>query len=916
MNEDIPKNLFSRSVRFFAALATFALVSSPMSARAVGDACLGEAAGGDLNCTAEDIAVAFVEVTGTSHDCQFIGDTFTFNGILHVESHATQRYDIGFYLGPDALNSTNNDCTVAVIDPALAGGTQDGDVCGDISSSQTIGVPVSNVTAECADTNGDGFFDISVCSTWRQNADATDCPTRLDALPGTKSKCNCETVETTLPIPQCTSNADCVDNSDCTDAVCDPSNVNADGFGCTFPFTPSTTICRASTGVCDPAERCTGSSATCPSDSLSPSTTTCRASTGVCDLAENCTGSSAACPADDLSPTTVVCRASTGVCDPAENCTGASGACPADTFTPSTTVCRASGGVCDVAENCTGSSGACPTDTLLTSTTTCRTTAGVCDIAEVCNGASPSCPNDSFVASTTECRASGGVCDTPESCSGTSATCPADSVRGTAFVCRASAGVCDVADICNGVDKTCPTDQFTASTVTCRPGTGVCDGAELCTGSSATCPDDSFLTTPCRPSAGVCDTAEFCTGSAGSCPDDSFVPSTTECRASGGVCDTPENCTGSSATCPIDAFQPSTLECRPSSGVCDTAENCTGNSAGCPTDAFRPSTTVCRASTGECDVAENCTGSAGGCPADGKQPNGTQCTADTNVCTDDICTDGQCTHPNNTSPCEDGQFCTVNDVCTNGTCSGTPRVCADNVDCNVDTCDEVEDRCDFSECEPLPTGAICRSPGFWATHSGTEGKKGTGINVTQELLDAVGPIQVCGETLSTTSGATLSSVLEALCVRVQGVQQRQLFRQLVAAALNCAVSGELADCDTIIPEFSECSDVCEGTAAPGSLSEGECIALLDCFNNGGTIISGQCATGTCASQPTINCGADFGACPLLNGLPQACVPFEDNCHDQDLCNEDIGFCPDQGPASSTEGCRLAQSDTCTIDSCP
>src|SRR6185295_18489436 len=57
---------------------------------------------------------------------------------------------------------------------------------------------------------------------------------------------------------------------------------------------------------------------------------------------------------------TSVCRASTGVCDPQETCTGASSACPGNTFTSSTTPCRASAGVCDPVENCTGSSGACP----------------------------------------------------------------------------------------------------------------------------------------------------------------------------------------------------------------------------------------------------------------------------------------------------------------------------------------------------------------------------------------------------------------------------------------------------------------------------------------------------------------------------------------------------------------------------
>jgi hypothetical protein len=53
--------------------------------------------------------------------------------------------------------------------------------------------------------------------------------------------------------------------------------------------------CRASAGVCDPAELCT-EDFLCPADLLSPATTECRASGGICDVAESCTGTTAACP--------------------------------------------------------------------------------------------------------------------------------------------------------------------------------------------------------------------------------------------------------------------------------------------------------------------------------------------------------------------------------------------------------------------------------------------------------------------------------------------------------------------------------------------------------------------------------------------------------------------------------------------
>ena len=44
-------------------------------------------------------------------------------------------------------------------------------------------------------------------------------------------------------------------------------------------------------------------------------------------------------------------------------------------------------------------------------------------------------------------------------------------------------------------------------------------------------------------------------------------------------------------------------------------------------------------------------------------------------------------------PCDDGDFCTENDVCSNGICAGTPRSCDDAVGCTVDSCDEANDTC-------------------------------------------------------------------------------------------------------------------------------------------------------------------------------------------------------------------------------
>src|SRR5207249_1210014 len=127
---------------------------------------------------------------------------------------------------------------------------------------------------------------------------------------------------------------------------------------CTHPAGNAGTVCRASAGVCDVAETCDGSSATCPANLFQPSTTECRPSAGVCDVAEMCTGTSATCPADSFLPSSTVCRASAGECDVAESCTGTSTSCPTDTFKANGTACTTDSNVCTF-DTCNGSNALC-----------------------------------------------------------------------------------------------------------------------------------------------------------------------------------------------------------------------------------------------------------------------------------------------------------------------------------------------------------------------------------------------------------------------------------------------------------------------------------------------------------------------------------------------------------------------------
>jgi hypothetical protein len=271
------------------------------------------------------------------------------------------------------------------------------------------------------------------------------CEPKLDPGKGCQSDGQCKSGHCQQDV--------CCDRA-CTGA-CEACNLPDTAGKCTFT---SANVCRASTGACDVAETCDGSSAACPPDLRRPGGTTCRASTGACDVAETCDGSSAACPPDLRRPAGTTCRAAAGTCDLPETCDGQTPDCPLDVKQPNGATCRPATGACDVAETCDGSSALCPTDGYRPSGFSCRASAGLCDPAETCDGQSPACPLDLKQPNGATCRPAAGTCDLAETCDGTSAACPPDARRSGGAVCHASTGGCDPAETCDGTSVSCPAD--------------------------------------------------------------------------------------------------------------------------------------------------------------------------------------------------------------------------------------------------------------------------------------------------------------------------------------------------------------------------------------------------------------------------------------------------------------------------
>jgi hypothetical protein len=267
------------------------------------------------------------------------------------------------------------------------------------------------------------------------------------------------------------------------------SGVCGDGGACIAAL-PAACTCQSDDDCNDgnacSIDRCTAGE--CVHDEPAPGGTVCRAASGACDVAERCTGQSVQCPADAREASGVVCRQAAGNCDVVEVCDGQSSLCPADRLRSSSYECRAAVGACDVAEQCSGFTPSCPPNAAAPGGTVCREAAPMCDVEETCDGQSFECPYDvrepdgapcddaSSCTADDRCRA--GLCVGALRCEcESSADCVERNTACQRFTCDTEAGECRGAFVDEG--EACDDAQPCTTNDVCRAG-GVCAGEREC----------------------------------------------------------------------------------------------------------------------------------------------------------------------------------------------------------------------------------------------------------------------------------------------------------------------------------------------------------------------------------------------------------------------------------------------------
>jgi hypothetical protein len=251
----------------------------------------------------------------------------------------------------------------------------------------------------------------------------------------------------------------------------------------------------------------------------------------------------------------------------------------------------------------------------------------------------------------------------------------------------------------------------------------------------------------------------------------------------------------------------------------------------------------------------------------------------------------------------------------------------------VGSCDPLPDSCcvvtngegecvtndpNHPECGTLQ--AICRTPGFWKNRGcGTtglplngpcEGKDGA-QNITQQVINACGGcLEVCGISIKNTALNSYDSAIEAMCDN----PGKPIFH-LTAMALNCCISGFGPNCVNAPGDLKMLFDNANSACAAGRTDFKD---EVDCWNNGGHYEDGKCWYGRCKDSTTY--------CNNLDAPTDTCICERfDNCHDMDLCNEELDCnsqtlgvqpcCFDESKAAgSSKACTAAKSknNTCSV----
>jgi hypothetical protein len=247
--------------------------------------------------------------------------------------------------------------------------------------------------------------------------------------------------------------------------------------------------------------------------------------------------------------------------------------------------------------------------------------------------------------------------------------------------------------------------------------------------------------------------------------------------------------------------------------------------------------------------------------------------------------------PNDQVVCDDGLFCTADDVCQAGACNGTPRVCDDEVACNgVSTCQETSDSCS-------PSTNECGANRFCDVTSASCVSTCMGCLVDDVCIPPAAekpgePCLTCQPAIST---VTYTPAVGKSC----GLGPAECSRQD-----SCDTQGRCQPnhlpanmaCGSSISNACNRSDACDGN---GSCEQRVVANGTACDDGSFCSVGDRCQGGQCASAQNRDCGVN-----------RACDEGIDQCQCQGCqVGETCFLNGDTNPGNPCQICDVNRSQT-------
>ncbi len=642
--------------------------------------------------------------------------------------------------------------------------------------------------------------------------------------------------------------------------------------------------------------RCTIGSQTCTAGSW----TQCD---GVAATSESCNGEDDDCDGEtdenpiDLCDDGLICNGvstcENGACAaPVElDCTEFDGPCTAGMCSEKDRGCRSfplpNETACDDGFFCT-ENGSCNAGECVTTPRDCSAEEDTCNIG-VCDETADACVKQP--------KSDGITCDDGAFCT-TGDTCTAGVCAGPARDCAAAGdqcntGICDeTLDACAPMPipdgATCEDGAYCTVTDTCIAGACVGGAPRQCGAVGGSCRD------------GVCDEAlDACTGDpvadGTTCEDGQFCTSGDTCVAGNCMGGGPRNCSAANGVCRVGT-------CNETTNVCVPAPSPDGTT--CDDGLF--CTTADRCTAGACGgTMRNCASAGGECTIG-------SCDEAADACVGRPASDG--------SACPDSLFCTQNEICLAGACTRTPRNCAGSGDnCNDGVCDENGDACVSM---PKANGTMCTDGMFCTTNDTCQAGVCSGGPTSCSQLDDVCTVGTCDETANTCTGMALPDL--TLCDDTLFCTQNDRCSGgvCVGAQRNCAAQSNNCNIGVCDDTADACvaSPVADGAACsdgnfctvPDTCTAGVCGGPpRDCSNVSDGCNVGTCSGSACVPVPVANdtpCSTPAYCEVNTRCLTGVCVGDQRDCSGAPMGNT----CLDGACDESINACITLDNGTCDV----